>query len=253
MAAPRATWVWERPPPRDLIAWVRGQDVRELFVAVRAGVQTPADLAWLRSVVQRAHVHGIRVAALGGDPGWVDDPEPALTWLQRVLATRLFDGVHVDVEVWDHDDWEERPVELGTAFVGLLRQLQDASPLRLEADIAFHLHTVSTASGESLESAVMRVVDAVTVLSYRNTVSGPDSITDVARSAVTTASRRGVPCRLAVETKDLGADPIVTQADLPRARQGRPRPRPGRRRPRLVDVAVYRGLAVHDYDHWRAL
>ncbi len=253
MAAPRATWVWERPPPRDLIAWGRSQGLRELFVAVRAGEQTPADRAWLRSVVERAHVHGIRVAALGGDKGWVDDPAAALSWLQTVLSARLFDGVHVDVEVWDHAGWKTRPVELGAAFVELLRQLAEASPLRLEADIAFHLHTVSTTSGETLESAVMQVVDAVTVLSYRNTVSGPDSITDVARSAVTTASRRGVPCRLAVETKDLGPDPVArkqTFHGLGRAALDHALTDVDGR---LVDVAVYRGVAVHDYDHWQKL
>ena len=253
MAAPRATWVWERPPPRDLISWVRGQAVRELFVAVRPGAQTPADLAWLHSIVERAHVHGIRVAALGGDPGWVDDPKSALTWLRTVLATRLFDGVHVDIEVWKHPGWTTRPVELGAAFVELLRQLAAASPLRLEADIAFHLHTVSTTSGESLESAVMRVVDAVTVLSYRNTVSGPDSITDVARSAVTAASRRGVPCRLAVETKYLGPDPVdrkQTFHGLGRAALDDALADVDRR---LVDVAVYRGVAVHEYATWRVL
>ena len=253
MAAPRATWVWDRPHPRDLVSWVRGRGVTELFVAVRAGPQSPAELAWLRSVVERAHAHGMSVAALGGDKGWVDDTAPALAWLRAVSAMRLFDGVHLDVEVWDHDEWEERPGELGSAFVELLRQLREATPLRLEADIAFHLHTVSTSPGESLESAVMRVVDAVTVLSYRNTVSGPDSITDVARSAVTAASRRGVPCRLAVETKDLGPDPVARkqtfhglgQDALDRALTEVDR--------RLADVAAYRGVAVHDVEHWRRL
>ena len=55
----------------------------------------------------------------------------------------------------------------------------------------------------------MTVLDAVTVLSYRNTVTGPDSITDVAASALASADTAGIPCRLAVETQDLGPDPVA--------------------------------------------
>ena len=250
---PRATWVWERPRPQDLISWVLANRVGEIFVGVRLDCGKAADLPWLRSVVERAHAHGVRVAALGGDPGWVDDTEPALAWRGAVLDTGLFERVHIDVEVWARDDWEVRPVELGIAYTDLLRRLADNRRLHLEADIAFHLHKVATPSGGTLETAVMRVVDAVTVLSYRNTVTGVDSITDVAASALNTAARLGIPCRLAVETKDLGSDPVSRKQTF----HGLGKPALNRALDAVDraerDVDAYAGIAVHDYEHWRTL
>ncbi len=110
---------------------------------------------------------------------------------------RLFDGVHLDVEVWTHPDWSSRPRPLGAAYLFMLQRLVAEGPLPIEADIAFHLHEVPGDSGESLETEVMSVVDAVTVLSYRNTVSGPDSITEVARlgARLGGAGRDSVPPR----------------------------------------------------------
>jgi hypothetical protein len=251
--SPRATWVWGRPRPQDLISWVLAHRVGEIFVGVRLDCNKAADLPWLRSVVERAHANGVRVAALGGDQGWVGDAEPALAWRGAVLDTGLFDRVHIDVKVWARDDWKVRPVELGIAYTELLRRLADDGSLHLEADIAFHLHKVAMPSGESLESAVMGMVDAVTVLSYRNTVTGVDSITDVAASALHTAARLDIPCRLAVETKYLGRDPVhrkqtfhgLGKPALNRALDAVDRAKP--------DVDVYAGIAVHDYEHWRTL
>ena len=249
--APRATWVWDRPAPEDLLAWVVAEDVGDVFLGVREDFESSADGMWARVVVELMHRHGVRVAALGGDPGWVTDTSSALAWQRAVTATRLFDGIHLDVEVWTHPDWTTRPRPLGAAYLFLLQHLARESPLPIEADIAFHLHEVPGGSGASLEAEVMTVVDAVTVLSYRNTVAGPDSITGVAASALASAGDAGVPCRLAVETQDLGADPVArkqTFHGLGKAALDRALGEVDRD---LADVPAYAGVAVHDYQHWR--
>lgn len=68
----------------------------------------------------------------------MDDASPALAWQRDVLDTGLFDGVHLDVEVWARKDWVDRRAELGAAYLAMMRRLAAVCPLPMEADIAFH-------------------------------------------------------------------------------------------------------------------
>ena len=249
----RATWVWERPAPDELLNWVRDRSVNEVFLGVGADLGSSGDLDWVRSLVELLHAEGVRVAALGGDKSWVGNPDPALAWQRAVVGTRLFDSVHVDIEVWARDDWDDNRVALGAAYLALLRSLAATCPLPLEADIAFHLHEVPTATSDSLETAVMRVVDAVTVLSYRNFVSGPDSITGVSASALAAAQRLSLPCRLAVETKYLGHEPVCRKQTFHGLGQAALQSAMTQVDTLLGSASSYAGIAVHDYEHWRAL
>jgi hypothetical protein len=251
--AARATWVWERPAPDELLNWVRDRSVTEVFLGVGADLGPSGEYHWVRPLVELLREHGVRVAALGGDTAWIRNSDPALAWQRAVVATGLFDAVHLDIEVWDRDDWPDIPAADVAAYLALLGVLAADRRLPLEADIAFHLHLVPTATRDSLQTAVMRVVDAVTVLSYRNFVTGPDSITDISASARADAQRLSVPCRLAVETKYLGDDPAQRKQTFhslgPAALQSAMT---------QVDTLVgsassYAGVAVHDYAHWRVL
>ena len=146
--AARATWVWKRPDPDELLNWVRDRSVTEVFL----GVGSTGDQDWVRPLVERLHGQGVRVAALGGDKAWIGNPDPARAWQRAVVATGLFDGVHLDIEVWDRADWPNIPAADVAAYLALLRALAAECPLPLEADIAFHLHQVPTATGDSLET-----------------------------------------------------------------------------------------------------
>ena len=46
-----------------------------------------------------AHAHGLRTSALGGASGWLDDPDGVVEWwLRPLVATGLFDRLHLDIE-----------------------------------------------------------------------------------------------------------------------------------------------------------
>ena len=251
--AGRATWVWNRPAARTLVSWAAKQNLTELFVYVGPGLATSPDLKWVRSVSDQAHAAGIRVAALGGETTWIDRPQDALAWQQSALSTGLFDGVHVDIEPWTRSDWGSRREEVVAGYLDVIGRLAAATTLPLEADIAFWLHTIPTAEGTPLDEAVIGRVDAVTVMSYRNTVTGVDSITDIGAHALASAAATGVPCRLAVETNYLGDDAVSRKQTF----HGLPL-RALTRALAAVDAAesgasAYNGVAVHDYAGWRAL
>jgi hypothetical protein len=249
----RATWVGERHDAGELVPWAVAHGVQELFLGVRPDLAPVSDVRWAREIVRQAHAAGIAVSALGGDQGWVDHPDLALGWSRAVCAMHVFDGVHVDVEPWARSDWDDRRDAVVAGYVDVLRRLAATCPLRLEADVAFWLHDVHTVTGTPLDEAVLRLVDAVTLLSYRNVPTGTDGILDVARRSLEKADRLGVPCRLAVETNDLGPGPVQRKqtffgrghAAMTRALE-------------VVDaeaarVPSYAGAAVHDVDGWQAL
>lgn len=247
----RAMWVWDRPPPRSLVSFASDQGVQDLFVAV------PADVAdspgWYRDLRSRTRSAGIRMHALGGDPAWIDQPGSALTWQRNVLGTGLFDGAHLDVEPWRHPAWDTDRDAVVAGYLDLLDRLGADTALPVEADVAFWLDQVATAQGGRLDEAVLARVDAITVMSYRDTATGPDSITAVGAAALDAAARAGKPARLAVETNFLGSDPVAQKQTFF-----------GQRRTELaavlaaVDAAsagqsAYRGVAVHDRAGWTAL
>ena len=99
----------------------------------------------------------------------------------------------------------------------------------------------------------MRVVGAVTVLSYRNFVTGPDSITDISASARAEAQRLSVPCRLAVETKHLGDDHVSRKQTFHGLGQAALQSAMTQVDTLVGSASSYAGIAVHDYAHWRVL
>ncbi len=248
----RAMWVWDRPGVPALLDFAQRHEVQDLFVSTPGNLATSSDLPWFRSLRTRTTAAGIRVHALGAEVWWLDDHAAALAWQRQVLATGLFDGVHLDVEPWLHPAWGSDSSALLASWVGLLQQLSGDTTAPVEADIPFWLHEHEVGDRPA-DEAVMGAVDAVSVMSYRDTATGPDSITGVGATALATARRLGRPVRLAVETRWLGDDPVAAKQTFYGAKQ--------RRMDRVlaeVDAAAaghptYAGIAVHDFAGWSSL
>ncbi len=247
-AGPRAMWVWDQPAVTTLVDFATANGVRELFVHV----PTSPDLAWFAALRTRTRAAGIKVQALAAETWWIDSPDAAVAWEQQVRTSNLFDGVHLDIEPWLHPDWHVDRPALIARYLHLLETVS-ASSLPVELDISFWLHEIAAPDGGRLDQAVLNRVDAVTVMSYRDTATGPDSITALGATALAAAAAVGKPARLAVETNYLGSTAVDQKQTFY-----------GERRSRLsrvldeVDAAEagttsYAGVAVHDRRGWAAM
>jgi hypothetical protein len=245
----RATWVWTRPAVKTLVSWAVKQRINELFVHVAPGFSTTSDRAWVASVSAQAHASGVKVSALGGDAAWIDSPATAVSWAREAAGTGLFDGLHLDVEPWVRADWDSNQAGVVAAYLAVLRQVEAATPLRLEADVAFWLWQVPSASGP-LDAAVLDIVDAITVMSYRNFPTGPNSITDIGAHELATAAAKGRPCRLAVETNDLGSDAVSKMQTFYGSTQRRLANALATVDSVEAGVTSYAGVAVEDQAGW---
>ena len=88
----RAIWVWTQPPAKTLVSFAKRHSAQDLFLSVPPNLPSSSALSWVRSVSKAARGTGIRLHALGGDPGWIDDPAAALAWQEAALSTGLFTG-----------------------------------------------------------------------------------------------------------------------------------------------------------------
>ncbi|GAT71138.1 amidase [Planomonospora sphaerica] len=245
---PRAMWLWQRGDPAAVMSWATANAVKEIFVYVPPEI-TKTELNRLRQFRKRADAAGVRLSALGGEPGWTFDHAAALAWQRAAMGTGLFRTTHVDVEPYHLDEWStDRPGTVA-AFLGLLAALRDADPRPLEADVPFWYDTVP-AGGSTLADEVLARVDAVTVMSYRDTATGPGSIIGVGEDMLLRGRRAGRPVRLAAETLALPDCPYCTFHE-----QGRQALNTALS---AIDAAAvfypaYAGMAVHDHASWSAL
>ncbi|WP_449066550.1 hypothetical protein [Planomonospora algeriensis] len=219
-AGTRAMWLWNSATavPADVLAWARDQDVKEIFAYAPATL--PADSARLnrmRELKRGADAAGIRLTALGGEPEWATDHAAARAWQRAVLGTGLFAGSHVDVEPYALPAWQSGQASLAQSFVRMLQVLQADSTLPLEADVPFWYGEIPLGTGTTLADRVLAQVDAVTVMSYRDTATGPNSMTDIAADMLTRGAAAGRPVRLGAETAPLDDCPHCTFAGEPGA------------------------------------
>lgn len=164
----RAMWVWvhaDAPPdPGELGALAARERVREAFVSVpwHGPTTTGACVAALRA-------HGVRIAALGGNPAWAEDGDgsgagTAAAWAMRATAGGLFDSVHLDIEPWERCDWECREQVLLAGLERATGEVADAADLPVEVDVAPWIADEHPAAF----AAIARRADAVTLMAYRD-------------------------------------------------------------------------------------
>jgi hypothetical protein len=241
-------WLWDNEPASDVVNWADAHGVQEIFVHVRPSVLSN-DLPWLQEMKRLADASQIRLTALGGDPAWTTDHAAALAWQRDVVATGLFSGLHIDVEPYLTAGWTNNFSGTATSFLSLLDKLRLGSKLTVEADVPFW-YGQYTLAGKNLATEVLRRVSAITVMSYRDAGTGPNSILAVSQDWLTRGAAAGKRVRLGAETGPVADCPYCTFAEEGATALGNELAE--------VDAATrktysYAGVAVHHYGTWRDL
>ena len=254
-APPRAMWVWSFTDAAATVDFATTHGVSQLFVAVPPDVTTSTALPRLRQLATVARAAGVRLDALGGDPGWVDQPQWAVDhWLRPAVATGLFAGIHVDIEPYTTAAWSTDQAGVVSRYLATLTRLRNAAGSRpLEAEIPFWFHQVPAGSGSTLDREIMKRTSAVTLMAYRNTATGPDGTLDVAAAELAAAASLGRPVRIGQETNDLGTDPTASKQTFAGLTV-----RQMQQQLTAVDDGAaiwptYAGIAIHDAAGFRAM
>jgi hypothetical protein len=241
----RAMWVWQPAEPAALVAWATANDVRTIFTYVDVKALDAPGLGRLRALCDG---HGILLDALGGEPGWVLDPAAATRWRDAVERLGVFHGLHLDVEPYLLPAWNSDRAATVKRFLAVLDALHGGDR-PLELDVPFWYGTVQTGD-RTLADEVLDRVDAVTVMSYRNRPTGPNSMLDVSRDLLDRAARAAKPVRLAAETQPLADCAHCTFHGTTRSALAGDLSTAGTAAQRFPAFA---GIAVHQYSTWSAL
>jgi hypothetical protein len=245
----RAMWLWGDDPAAEVVTWAARRNVSEIFVYVAPSVLTDGSAERIREMRQHAKQQNVRLRALGGDPSWVTDHAAALAWLRAAVATRLFDGIHLDVEPYLTDGWSTDLSGTQAAFLALLDKMRAGSPLPIDADVPFWYGEYQIGR-RNLADEVLRRVSAVTVMSYRDTGTGVNSILSVSQDWLARGRAAGKRVRLSAETAPLVDCPHCTFHEEGAAHLTQELAQ--------VDAATrqtssFGGIAVHRYGTWRSL
>ena len=251
----RAMWVWSWSDAGSVVQLAQSRGVDTLFVAVPPDLTTSPSLPRVRDLVTQARGAGLRVDALGGDPGWVDNPTWAVDhWVRPTIATGLFTGLHVDVEPWTTTAWTTRQATTVSKYLTLLDRLVTASGTRpVEADIPFWFDQVKAGKKSTLDKEAMRRVSAVTIMAYRNTAAGADGTLAVAAAELASAASLGKPVRIGQETNYLGPDPTEAKQTFYGQTLTRMNDQLAQVDSGARTYATYVGIAVHDFTGYAAM
>jgi hypothetical protein len=245
----RAMWLWDDYAADEVIAWAGAQNITDIFVYVSDTVLADGSLTRLRDMKTRADAAKIRLRALNGESGWTTDHAAALAWQKAVVATRLFDGIHIDVEPYLTAGWNTDPQGTETSYLQLLDKLRAGSSLPVEADVPFWYGQYKVGP-KNFADEVLKRTDGVTVMSYRDTATGTNSMLAVSQDWLKRGAAAGKRVRLGAETDRLPDCGYCTFAEE------------GSRRMIAVLAQVdagtrtspaYAGVAVHRYGSWRVL
>lgn len=247
-AEPTSMWVWSAGPPAELVDFATAAGIDRLYVFV-TGSPDRAEKKRLRRLGERASDAGIDLWALAGEPRWALHQREALRWQRTALDLDVFVGTHLDVEPHALPAWDSDRDRVVRGYLDLLDRAQAASPLPLHVDVPFWYGTIPFGP-QTLADAVLERVDGVTVMSYRDTATGPNSLWAVAEDMLVRGDGAGTPVELAVETNPLPDCPHCTFAEEGAAAMYEV--------VATVDALAsdhpsYAGFAVHDYDGFCAL
>lgn len=245
----RAMWLWGNYPAVDVVNWAAAKGVSEIFVYVDPDVLTNSDLRRLQQMKQRADAARIKLSALGGEARWTIDYVSALAWQRAVVTTGLFAGIHLDVEPYLTPGWSSNLQATEAAYLQLLDVMRGAGALPIEVDVPFWLGQFKVGRA-NLADEVLKRVKGVTVMSYRNAGTGPNSILAVSQDWLQRGKAAGKRVRLGAETDPLPDCSYCTFATAGATKMTRELAK--------VDAATrttaaFGGIAIHRYGAWRSL
>jgi hypothetical protein len=253
-----AMWAWSWPDSSDLVSFAVDHRVTTVFAYTAPGFTDPtlvppgwtlASWPLITRLAAEAADHHIATYAMGGDPSWVLAPAVAADWATEALDTGLFGGLHLELEPWGLEEWttdRDRTTAQLLTCLDRVQAVAQAYALPLEVSLPWWLHRHTDADGTPLDLAAMRRSDAVTVVTYFDSVEAIDSHATVGLAHAASLHR---PVRVGVLTyrvppaglSFVGTDPGVFESALIRIDRDH------------TSTPNFLGVAVEDYSGWRTL
>jgi len=202
--------------PQALADFAAAHKLRTVFLSVPWAADEGPFSAWLTDAVAALHAAGVtKVAALGGDAAWADDPSLAADWTTVALRAAPFDAIQFDVEPWVVSSDAELP-----AVVTKLQKMYDSAKIAagavpIGADLPWWLAAKPQAGGGTAFDALLPRLKSVAIVAFSDHAAGSDGIIALAKPAATAAAAKRIPFTIGVETDtpEVAGGPAATFGD----------------------------------------
>ncbi|WP_019639581.1 hypothetical protein [Paenibacillus fonticola] len=257
----RGTYIWEANEviqnSRDILDFAAEKQLNWLYV--RLDLQQP--YSSYSSFVKQAAAAGIEVHALGGTPTWALEEElPRIMKLvnyvknynRTVEGDERFHGIHLDIEPYVLPKWWADPQQVISEWTSNLdtfvRELKKDSNLEASVDLAVWLDKyMVTGDDISLSKWMIDRMDHVSLMAFRDTATGPNSIEAVTKEEIAFADELVKPIFISVEIKASHEGNHITfyeegaaymEQELVKLQE-------------LLKYSSFKGTHVHAYTYWK--
>jgi hypothetical protein len=185
-----ATWDWYWQGAAAPAATASEEGLGTVYLYAEGGFD-----AKVRKAMAALRAQGTEVEALGGEPVWAR-PHNRAGLLEFVRAARRqrIEAIHLDIEPYSLRMWRTDRARLMRSYLNALGAARRAAgPIPVNADIPYW-------HGPGLLHRILRRVDAVTVMDYRD--AGSEAV-EFAREEVRAAADAGKKATIGLETGDV--------------------------------------------------
>ncbi|KAA0544956.1 hypothetical protein FZW96_19230 [Bacillus sp. BGMRC 2118] len=259
----RSTWIWDVRVMENREAEVVNELIENKITTVYIFYSEELNQTMYKKFMTLAHSEDIKVEALGGERVWglkkyehegLDFIQSVVSFNQEAGEEEKFDAIHLDIEPYLVEEWEKDKTKVleswyqnSLSYISLSKE----NGIVINCDLPFWLDSndVIEAQPQSLKKPLYELFidafDGVNLMSYRNTVEGENSITDLSNTELTYAEKEGKQVGIAVDLLPSDIDYTtfyhLTREDLEQSIS------------MLHDYyrnhSSYNGVAIHDFEH----
>lgn len=259
-----ATWIWDasiiETHPNEALTFLESKGVNKLYLQISYTISS----ASYHDFIIKANQKNIDVYALNGSPAWAaagneGEYQKFIDWVGKFKTqypgSGTFKGIHLDVEPYLSDEWNTNREALIKRFQDMMmifKASAASNQLTLECDIPFWYDTVTYTNSVylsgNLAEWIIKNVDGVSVMAYRDQADGDNGIVTLSATEVDYAGKYGKKAVIAVETMNILETPYITFYEEGEAYM---RSELAKVSSSFASKTGFGGTAVHYYDSWR--
>lgn len=209
----KAIWIWETKEiikkEHQTIEFLKQEGFNTIYLYIETDLETE----YYKKFIKDANSNNMSVYVLGGDPNWINKTKEVVRFCKWVMdyqkkasQNEMFKGIHIDVEPYLTDKWEDNLQQSIELYQNVLTELKNNidDTLLLGVDIPFWFDTISYKNSSYgsgiLSDWIIKNTDEVTIMAYRNFAEGPDGINQIINSEILLANKLNKPIIVGVET-----------------------------------------------------
>lgn len=261
----KATWIWHTTliasEPDEIISFSKEQGINLIYLQIDVSRKP----AYYQAFLKKANDANVSVHALGGSPAWglEENRFKIMALIDWVIAynhvaadEEAFRGIHFDIEPYLLPQWKTDQASVVSQWkenvAAYTERVHKDTGLEIGSDIPFWLDKIALPDDAStaLSKWLISQHDHVTIMSYRDRVEGPNSISSLVTEEMAWADELGKKIVLAVETKESSEGAYLSFYEEGKTYMDQ-------MLSRLTELMSPRpsfaGVAIHSYEHWTAL